>query len=50
MAEQVSTGDSTEHNSAIIGAVLKYESEIIRADDERRRMVKTPRGVNTESK
>ena len=50
MAEQVSTGDSTEHNSAMVGAVLKCESEIIRADDERRRMVETSGGVDAESK
>jgi len=50
MVEQVSTGDNTEHNSAIVGAVLKCESEIIRADDERRRIVEISGGVDTKSK
>jgi hypothetical protein len=50
MAEQVSTGDSIEYNSAMVGTVLKCENEIIRADNERRRMVETPRGVDAESK
>ena len=50
MAEQVSTGDGIEHNSVMVGAVLKCESEIIRADDERRRIVETPEGVNAKSK
>jgi hypothetical protein len=34
----------------MVGAVLKCESEIIRADDERRRMVKILGGVDAESK
>jgi hypothetical protein len=34
----------------MVGAVLKCENEIIRADDERRRMVEILEGVDTESK
>jgi hypothetical protein len=50
ITEQISTGNSTKHNSAMVEAVLKCESEIIRTDDERRRIVETPEGVNTKSK
>ena len=34
----------------MVGAVLKCENEIIRADDERRRMVEISGGVDAKSK
>jgi hypothetical protein len=48
--DQIGTDDGTQYKSAIIRAVSKCESDIVRADDERRRVVKAPEGIDVESK
>jgi hypothetical protein len=48
--DQTGTNDRTQYKSAIIRAMSKCENDIVRIDNERRRVVEVLGGIDIESK